>query len=83
MASEAPATEIWLPIPGYDGYEASNTMQVRSVDRVVEMFNQHGPYLRTFKGKVLSQRKNSRGYMMVNIGVVHRLVCMAFHGPPS
>lgn len=82
MASEAPATEIWLPIPGHDGYEASNTMQVRSVDRVVEMFNQHGPYLRTFKGKVLSQRTTSRGYMTVTIGVVHRLVCMAFHGPP-
>lgn len=72
--------EIWKPIPGYDGYEASSLGRVRSVDR----YDKRGVLL---KGRVLKPTRD-RGYSRVNLSVkgkrfekkVHRLVMLTFRG---
>lgn len=92
MASEAPATEIWLPIPGYDGYEASNTMQVRSVDHEISYINRWGSVTTRIskgKGKLSPGVSKKDGYLRLQLGkgkrvTLHRAICLAFHGlPPS
>lgn len=68
-------TEIWKPIPGYDGYEASNLGRIRSLKR---------GYV-----KILKQSDNGHGYMQVACcnsdsrgpRRVHSLVALAFLGP--
>lgn len=73
-------SEVWRPVPiaAYAGrYEVSSRGRVRSL----------------LTGKVLRPGKMSNGYYSVNLTYggpprkqrsesVHRLVCMAFHGPP-
>jgi hypothetical protein len=81
--------EVWLPIEGYEGtYEVSNLGQVRSLDRTVE--TKAGP--RRCKGRILKQRVNRQtGYWHTNLNLegkmrtyqVHRLVALAFLGPPG
>lgn len=70
-------TETWKPIPGYDGFEASDAGNVRSVDRFIG--------LRPLTGKVLAQRKSNRGYQLVDVNgktfTVHRLVLLSHIGP--
>jgi hypothetical protein len=34
--------EIWKPIPGFDGYDASNQGRIRSVDRLIRCRNRFG-----------------------------------------
>lgn len=69
----------WKSIPGYEGwYSVSSCGHVRR-DRSEN---------NTFVGKILAQT-NSRGYRLVilskagakKVFSVHRLVCLAFHGP--
>ena len=67
----------WLPAVGHPGYEVSDEGDVRSVDRVVQTST--GP--RRYSGQILSQSINEHGYLYVEIGKVHQLVCEAFHGP--
>ena len=63
--------EIWLAVPGHDGYEVSNLGNVRSLKK---------------NGRLLSKRRQPKGYLRVRLcegGVasqhmVHRLVGMAF-----
>lgn len=75
--------EIWLPIPGHEGYEASNTMKIRSLDRRIEYVKENGKVVnQRCWGRELKQNKNNK-YWRVSIGQVHRLVCLAFHGAPE
>lgn len=86
------SVEVWKPIPGWDGYEASSFGRVRSVDMMIAKVWYGGvrkPALH--RGRVLSSRKCSRtGYFKVSVSIrstrksvtksVHQLVCLAFHG---
>ena len=70
--------EIWRDIPGYEGYQASNTKQIRSVDRVVVFSNgtQHW-----YKGQIMKQQVYDK-YHRLKVGgkmeFVHKLVALAF-----
>lgn len=85
------SNEIWKPIPGYKGYEASDHGRIRSVNRKIMCLNRHGNYeWRRYSGKILSPGFTSAGYLHVQIGKggydysgcdVHRLVMLAFVGP--
>lgn len=66
--------EIWKPIPGYEGYEASTLGRIRS--------------LKYGKIRILKLFKTKKGYLRVNLWkdgkmkpfFVHRLVYEAFNG---
>ena len=71
-------TEEWKPIPGFEGYEASNLGRVRSWKRVYP--------------RILRTTRSRNGYINVALysnGIgrpygVHRMVLLAFvGGPPS
>ena len=77
--------EQWKAVPGYEGwYEVSDQGQVRSLDRV----NSQG---RRLRGKVLTPTISTGGYSKVGLHYngaveqfnVHRLVLLAFVGPPG
>lgn len=81
-------TPEWRPLPGFDGsYEVSSDGQVRSLGRVVLKSNGR---TQTTPAKVLAQQPQN-GYLLVHLrrnkaGVkvgVHRLMCLAFYGPPE
>jgi hypothetical protein len=80
--------EIWKPIPGHDGYEASNRQRIRSTDKVVG-HNYGGVAIK--KGKVLSQHINSNGYKAVGLCsgsliktcLSHRLIAFAWIPNPE
>lgn len=82
--------EEWRDIPGYAGsYQVSDQGRVRSVDRTVwRQFNcGRPPAAIKYKGKVLRARPKQTGHAVVNLGAgscttVHRLVLLAFVGPP-
>lgn len=75
--------EIWRDIPGYEGaYQASSLGRIRSVPRRGQRIG------RLYGGRVLIP--NSAGpRLLVTLSVgnqvktiaVHKLVCLAFHGP--
>ena len=75
-------TEEWKPIPGFDGYEASSAVRIRSVDRQLSDGRRAG-------GVVLVATEDDNGYLQVTLSLagkprtirVHVLVCTAFHGP--
>lgn len=77
-------SEEWRPIPGFDGYEASNQGRVRSVERTVLTRNGQN---RTYRGHVLSPSVNVNGYLKLGLKGrtyrVHRLVALAFLGEPG
>lgn len=77
--------EKWRAVVEFEGlYEVSSIGRVRSLDRVVRSG-------RLFPGRILRQRRDSRGYMHVNLWRdrrmttmrVHRLVLIAFAGAPE
>ncbi len=79
-----PATERWLPVPAYPGYEVSDRGRVRSITRTKQ--TSAGP--RVYRGRMLKPCINSRtGYPQVHMGrgrcprTVHQLVLEAFAGP--
>ena len=87
--------EEWKDVVGYEGIlQVSSLGSVRTLDRSVPTIgaNQSGTYNVTFivKGKVLSQRKKSNGYLEIAIRtiksrkwfLVHRLVAQAFIDNP-
>jgi hypothetical protein len=78
------AEEKWLPIRGYVSlYEISVHGSVRSLDRVITL--QNGS-TRNIKGKILSQKKNGKGYGFVALSkdgatkthYIHRLLGFSF-----
>lgn len=81
--------EIWKDIPGFKGwYQASNFGNIRSVDRYVN-YKTTGKAIR--KGKILTPKKSSTGYLEVSLiknGVycfkrVHQLVAQTFIPNPN
>lgn len=91
--SEQSAHEVWKPIPGFDGYEASTLGRIRSVDRILELVGRWGPMKRFHRGKVLRLKPKPNGCGLAYLCFyadggsypqVNRSVCWAFHGrPPS
>lgn len=82
--------ETWKPVVGYETiYEVSNAGRVRSLDRV--MFVDSRNTFLNYKGVVLKQRLNNKGYYVVNLHknnvmkskTVHRLVAEAFIPNPN
>lgn len=76
--------EEWKDVVGYEGlYEVSNLGNVRSIDREIKCKNGN---VQLFKGKVISQYDNGKGYKNVTLWknnkpkiiYVHRLVAIAF-----
>lgn len=79
--------ETWKPIPGHDGYEASDLGRVRSVDREIPGVFKGTAAVRLWRGRVLKLQRLSTGYLLVHLGkgnqrLVHRLVMLAFMGNP-
>jgi len=87
--------ERWLPIPGYDGYEVSDRGRIRSYWRNGQRKglpkSAPGGYkVSTPRPRALCQ--DGYGYLICSIKSnstgrsyppkVHRLVALAFHGPP-
>jgi hypothetical protein len=81
-------TEEWKAIPGFVGYEASSLGRIRSVDRVIDKTIKGTPFKWGRRGQIIRQTKNKHtGYMQCTLSrkkqMVHRLICLAFHGEPS
>lgn len=74
--------EVWKDVIGYGGsYQVSNLGRVRGLDRLTTSG-------RRWKGRILKQNPDSRGYLGVNLHagtgkkrMVHQLVCETFIGP--
>lgn len=74
--------EIWNRLNGLvdfgDYYEISNFGNIRSIDRTIDK--------RSLKGKILKQREDKDGYLMINLNLggkkktykIHRLVAISF-----
>lgn len=81
--------EIWAPIPGYDGYEASTHGRIRSIARVrvARASAKAKAHERRYAGKLLRPGTYDRfGHASVAVGkgksvAVHILVALAFLGP--
>ena len=75
-------TEIWKALPGVTGVEVSTFGRVRTLDRMVSSENG----TRFLKGRVLKQRNDKDGYLLVHIKIdgkqttklAHRLVAQTF-----
>ena len=88
MTNIAREQEIWKQHPDYDFIEASNLGRVRTKDRYVPCRNGGK---RLFKGRVLKQQLNKRGYVYVHFRVngkqihllVHRAVATSFLPNPN
>lgn len=85
---------MWKSIPSFETlYEASDTGQIRSLDRIVRYSRRDGRYVeRKYTGKVLEPGLNSRGYEIVTLcdtenrhhtRAVHRLVLETFNRPKN
>lgn len=88
MNLAVPKSEEWKPVIGYEGlYEVSNYGRVRSLDRVAR----NGRGSRVYTGKLLKPQPLRSGYLTVNLSsdgsvtrhLVHRIVCISFHGKPT
>ena len=80
MSGDFDETEVWLPVPGYEGlYEVSHLGRVRSL------------HARFRSPRRCAQGDDGTGYPTVGLSkngkrttkTVHRLVCRAFHGEPN
>lgn len=82
--------ETWRPVIGRAGsYEVSSNGRVRSLTRRVPYQGRYQVFYRTCQGKLLTPNLINSGYLVVHlyedgkrtVGLVHRLVAEAFHGP--
>ena len=81
--------EIWKDIPGWEGsYQVSSLGRVRSIDRMVTAIDGKVHHR---KGRFLKPRRTDRNYLNVVLSKtksyqpsirIHRLVALAFIGPP-
>ena len=79
-------TEVWAPIPNWDGYEASTYGRIRSVDRTI--VDSRGRSIR-LRGRVLAVGHHGIGHEHVMLSrsrervtsQVHRLVLATHVGP--
>lgn len=83
--------ESWIPIPGFEGYQASTLGRIRSVDRDQQYRKRMSrtwtvPVTRTLRGKIIVQHRGLYGHMSVTIAgsnrMVDSLILRAFLGPP-
>jgi hypothetical protein len=79
-----PSDEVWKPIPGHDGYEASSLGRIRSVDRVIYHGGKRIP-VRRLHGRILKLQTNAHGghlhVQMANKTYrVQRLIMLTFVG---
>ena len=76
--------EVWKPIPGFAGYEASSQGRVRSVERRVIEQRRDGMRRKTLLGRVLAITPRGSQSPRVNIfqqlRPLSRLVLLAFYG---
>lgn len=72
--------ERWLPVPGWDGYEVSDTGRVRSVDRVLSDGRVAGGVILARSAHRYPQVTLSDGWRTRRVAV-HKLVKLAFTGP--
>jgi len=74
--------EVWRPIPGRNGYEASNLGRLRSVGRWIY----YDVRRRWVRDRILRTRITKFGYEQVvfneGTALVHALVMLAFYGLP-
>lgn len=81
--------EVWKPVPGHPGFEASSEGRVRSLDRLVTQTNRWGSLMqRLEKGQMLAQRVDRYGYAKLGSKslretMAHRVVALAFHPNPA
>lgn len=88
--SAEPEVEEWRAVPGYEGlYEVSNRGRTRTLRRII--VSKKGVEIR-LRGRLLKVRPDAKGYdlrpMRDHSGKikwlhVHRLVLLAFRGPPG
>ncbi len=82
------AEEEWRPLPGFEGlYEASDQGRIRSLSRHLLLADAFRMRWRRVEGTVLRPGRRRSGHLVVNLAgrgqhYVHRLVALAFHGPP-
>ena len=70
------ATETWMPIPEFVGYEASNTGQIRGPRGVIL-----SPAIHPRGYLIVSLWRRENGLRVRRSRTVHRLVAAAFFGP--
>lgn len=83
------STEIWLPIPGFDGYEASSEGRIRSLTRTITYLREGKEVVTPKTGTILttSNKVNNSGYQFAAIAPkrgtvsVHHLIAITFIGP--
>jgi len=80
--------EVWVSIPGFKYFEASNLGRIRSLDRFDTINDKRGRnFVRKRHGKIHNTFEEKNGYLRTTINDkpkgIHRLVCLAFHGLPK
>ncbi len=70
--SQITTDEIWKPIPGLAGYDASSLGRIRGITKILAPCNHTAGYL-----QVAVRKPGGKGFVT---RTVHRLVLAAFHG---
>lgn len=83
-------TEVWKDVPGWEGlYKASDQGRLASYPRVRRQKMNGRMHTRKYAGRILSTRPMVGGYKrssFYDLGrvegvIVHRIICLTFHGP--
>lgn len=80
--------EEWRDIAGYDNYQVSSYGRIMSKNRIINQKGHKNIYARKMDGRILKQRKQNGGYLIVwlckdgkpKAVTVHRIVACAFLG---